>query len=382
LSYYDDMIERLLEKTILEKLPKGKIIVLVGPRQVGKTTLLKSVLQKSGKRALFWNCDEPDIREILQNATSTRLKNLAGNAELIIIDEAQRIKDIGITIKLMADNFAGVQIAVTGSSALELSNSINEPLTGRKYEYMLFPLSCGELCSYYGTLEETRLLKDRLIYGTYPEIVTKPEEKRELLGNIVSSYLFKDVFVFQDIRKSDTVEKMLQALALQVGSEVSFNELAGLLSIDPATVRRYVDLMEKACIIFHLSSFSKNVRNELKKSIKIYFYDNGVRNALISNFNPIELRTDAGALWENYLISERIKHNQYSGSYAKSYFWRTTQQQEIDYIEEFNEKLIAWEFKYKTGKTARMPLTFSHNYPGTEFSVITPENYIEFTNGR
>ncbi|MCK9171490.1 MAG: AAA family ATPase [Treponema sp.] len=190
------MIERLLEKTILEKLPKGKIIVLVGPRQVGKTTLLKSVLQKRGKRALFWNCDEPDIREILQNATSTRLKNLAGNAELIIIDEAQRIKDIGITIKLMAENFSGVQVAVTGSSALEFSNSINE--------YMLSPLSCGELCRYYGTLEEKRLLKGRLIYGAYPEIVTKPEEKRELPENIVSSYLFKDVFVFQDMRKSDT----------------------------------------------------------------------------------------------------------------------------------------------------------------------------------
>ena len=228
-------------------------------------------------------------------------------------------------------------------------------------------------------LEEMRLLKNRLVYGFYPDVVNNPGEEKEILTNIVNSYLYKDVFEFQDIRKSSVIEKLVQALALQVGSEVSFNELGNLLGIDTVTVQRYVDLLEKAYVIFHIRSFSRNVRNELKKSIKIYFYDNGVRNSVISNFSPVDLRSDIGALWENFLISERIKNNAYHNKHAKYYFWRTTQKQEIDFIEEVDQNLFAYEFKYNPKKAnSKCPLTFSNNYPNVPFDVITSENYMDF----
>ena len=363
-----------------EKLGKGKVIVLIGARQVGKTTLLKSMLSEYNERAVqFWNCDESDIRELLSNATSTKLKALVGSSKFIVIDEAQRVKNIGLTVKLLHDTMPDVQIAVTGSSSLDLSSTINEPLTGRKFEYNLFPFSVEELASHTSLLEEVRLLETRLIYGFYPDVVNNPRDEKEILKNLSSSYLYKDVFEFQDIRKSSVIEKLLQALALQVGSEVSFNELSNLLGIDSLTVQRYVDLLEKAYVIFHLRSFSRNVRNELKKSIKIYFYDNGIRNAIISNFSPIELRTDTGALWENFLISERLKMNAFNNISVSSYFWRTTQKQEIDYIEEVNGFLNAYEFKYNpVKKNARCPLTFSSNYPESKFSVLTKENFTDF----
>ena len=374
-------IQRDLKAVLDSKIGKGKVLLLIGPRQVGKTTLLKNILNSvsSEKKVQFWNCDESDVRQFLSEANSAKLKSFVGNSDFIVIDEAQRVKDIGLTIKLLHDSFPNVQLAVTGSSSLDLSNSINEPLTGRKFEYNLFPFSTNELVNHTSMLEEMRLLKNRLVYGFYPDVVNNPGEEKEILTNIVNSYLFKDVFEFQDIRKSSVIEKLVQALALQVGSEVSFNELGNLLGIDTVTVQRYVDLLEKAYVIFHIRSFSRNVRNELKKSIKIYFYDNGVRNSVISNFSPVELRSDIGALWENFLISERIKNNAYHNKNAKYYFWRTTQKQEIDFIEEVDQNLFAYEFKYNPKKAnSKCPLTFSNNYPNVPFDVITSENYMDF----
>lgn len=374
-------IERDLKVVLDSKIGKGKVLLLIGPRQVGKTTLLKNILTSisSEKKVQFWNCDESDVRQFLSEANSAKLKSFVGNSDFIVIDEAQRVKDIGLTIKLLHDSFPNVQLAVTGSSSLDLSNSINEPLTGRKFEYNLFPFSTNELVNHTSMLEEMRLLKNRLVYGFYPDVVNNPGEKKEILTNIVNSYLYRDVFEFQDIRKSSVIEKLVQALALQVGSEVSFNELGNLLGIDTVTVQRYVDLLEKAFVIFHIRSFSRNVRNELKKSIKIYFYDNGVRNSVISNFSPVELRSDIGALWENFLISERIKNNTYHNKHAKYYFWRTTQKQEIDFIEEVDQNLFAYEFKYNPKKVnSKCPVTFSNNYPNVPFDVITSENYMDF----
>ena len=372
------IISRELEQLITTRLYQRKAIVIVGPRQVGKTTLLHQLSQNCEKKILFLNCDEPDVRKKLDLPTSTQLKAFIGDAEFILMDEAQRIKDIGITLKLLIDNFQDKQVIVTGSSALELSNSVNESLTGRKFEYKMFPFSYNELVKANGSVDEGRLLEHRMIYGMYPDVVNNQGNEKEILTNIVSSYLYKDIFEFQDIRKPEIIEKLLQAIALQIGSEVSFNELAQLLGIDTATVQRYIDLLEKSYILFHLRSFSRNIRNELKKSRKIYFYDNGIRNALISNYNSLAIRNDTGALWENYLISERFKRNNYSLNYANFYFWRTTQQQEIDYIEERDGLLHCYEFKWNSAKKATLTKTFSSNYPNSVFTLVHPDNYTDF----
>ncbi len=374
-------IRRDLQAILESKFGKGKVIILIGPRQVGKTTLLKRMLSKitPSSSVQYWNCDEGDVRAMLSQASSALLKSFVGSSKIIVIDEAQRVKDIGITLKLLHDNFPDVQFAVTGSSSLDLSNSIQEALTGRKFEYNLFPFSINELILNSSLLEEMKHLENRLVYGLYPDVVNNPGDEKEIISNIVSSYLYKDVFEFQDVRKPAVIEKLVQALALQLGSEVSFNELGNLLGIDSLTVQRYVDLLEKAYVIFHLHSYSRNVRNELKKSIKIYFYDNGVRNAVISHFSPCDLRDDVGALWENFLISERIKNNAFHNVGAKYYFWRTTQKQEVDFIEEKDGRFSAYEFKFNPKKAkVKCPLTFSNNYPEIPFSVITRENYFDF----
>ena len=377
-------IKRDLHSVLESKIGKGKVILLIGPRQVGKTTLLKAILsEKAASNSVqYWNCDEGEVRSMLSKDSSSHFKSLVGNSKFIVIDEAQRVKDIGLTLKILHDNFPDVQFAVTGSSSLDLSNTINEPLTGRKFEYNLFPFSTNELINHTNMLDEIKQFENRLVYGFYPDVVNNPGVEKEILSNIVSSYLYKDVFEFQDVRKPAIIEKLVQALALQVGSEVSFNELGNLLGIDTLTVQRYVDLLEKAYVIFHLHSYSRNVRNELKKSIKIYFYDNGVRNAVISNFSSCGLRSDTGELWENFLISERVKNNAFHNRKAKYYFWRTTQKQEVDFIEEFDGTFKAFEFKYNPKKAnAKCPLTFSNNYPEIPFSVVTKENYTDFITG-
>ena len=377
-------IKRDLQKILEGKIGSGKVLILIGPRQVGKTTPLRKILSENfeNNSVQYWNCDEVEVRKILSEESSARFKPLIGNSKFIVIDEAQRIQNIGLKLKILHDNFPEVQIAVTGSSALDLSNTINEPLTGRKFEYNLFPFSTNELVSNSNMLDEMKRLENRLVYGFYPDVANNPGGEKEILSNIVSSYLYKDVFEFQDIRKPAVIEKLVQALSLQVGSEVSFNELGNLLGIDTLTVQKYVDLLEKAYVVFHLHSYSRNVRNELKKSIKIYFYDNGVRNAVISNFSPCDLRSDIGMIWENFLISERVKNNAFHNRKAKYYFWRTTQRQEIDFIEEIDGKFSAYEFKCNPKKAnVKCPLTFSNNYPEIPFSAVTKDNYMEFVTG-
>jgi predicted AAA+ superfamily ATPase len=322
--------------------------------------------------------DEIDVRDMLSDTTSTRLKALFGKKELVTIDEAQRIKNIGVTLKLIVDNLQNIQLLVTGSSSLELTSEINEPLTGRKYEYFLYPIAFQEMVNEDSLMEEKRMLKHCLIYGYYPEIITHAGEEKEILNLLTSSYLYKDLFALEQIKKPPLLEKILLALVLQMGNEVSYRELGQIVGADNETVERYIDLLEKAFIIFKLTALSRNLRNELKKSRKVYFYDNGVRNAIIKNFNPLSLRQDTGALWENFLLSERMKTNHYSGQWGNSWFWRTHSQQEIDYIEEYEGRLHAYEFKWNPSAKVRFPKTFLNAYPDSQTSLITPNNFDEF----
>jgi len=372
------MIPRLITNQIQNDLFKGKAIVVTGPRQVGKTTLLETLRKENNLKALWLNCDEPDIRLLLENTTSTQLKALIGEHQLVFIDEAQRVKNIGLTLKLLVDNLKKVQVIATGSSAFELSNEINEPLTGRKWEYNLYPLSTLELVNYSSKLEEGRLLEQRLVYGFYPDIVIHSANVQTALMSLASDYLYKDILSIESIRRPALLEKILISLAFQVGSEVSFSELAQNVGADHKTLEHYVTLLEKCFIVFQVGAFSRNLRNEIKKSRKIYFYDNGIRNAIIKNFNPIALRQDIGALWENFLMSERRKANAYNKHFVNTYFWRTHTQQEIDLIEESAGILKVKEFKWNNKGKAKFPGSFSQAYPGSVFEVINKENYMDF----
>ncbi len=371
------MVERLIENRIKTKLNSGKAIILMGARQVGKTTLLKNLFQNSNE-TLWLNGDEPDIRGMLDNITSTRLKAIINNKKYIIIDEAQRIEDIGLKLKLITDNIPNVQLIATGSSSFDLANKINEPLTGRKWEYHIYPISFAEMVAHHGLIEEKRLIPHRLIYGYYPDVVTNTGDEKDILKQLSDSYLYKDILMWEEIKKPDKLLKLLQALAFQIGSQVSYNELGQICGLDSKTVEKYIILLEQTYVIFRLGTFSRNLRNELKKSRKIYFYDNGIRNALIANFSQIELRNDTGALWENFLISERQKINHYNNNWCNSWFWRTIQQQEIDYIEEEDGIISAYEFKWKGSKSCKTPTQFAKAYPEAKFQVITPDNYEAF----
>ena len=372
------MIKRMLEKNIVKKFFKGKAILILGPRQVGKTTLVKYLTGKFKDSLLFLNGDEADVREFLTNTTSSALKKIIGKNKVIVIDEAQRIENIGLTLKLLVENFPSRQIIATGSSSFELSNKINEPLTGRKFEYHLYPLSFHEMSNHTSFLEERRLLEHRLIYGYYPEVVTSSGEEKDILRELSGSYLYKDIFSFEQIKKPMLLEKLLQALALQIGSEVTYQELGRHVGADCVTVERYIDLLEKTFVIFKLPSLSRNIRNEIKKGRKIYFYDCGIRNAIIKSFNPLSMRQDVGTLWENFLISERIKSNHYSNKWVNAYFWRNHAQQEIDYIEEYEGKFHAYEFKWNPKKKAKFSKSFINGYPDSDTEVISTENFDSF----
>lgn len=371
------MISRTLVDRLRQKLFKQKAIIVLGPRQVGKTTLLKNLAFDSDE-ILWMNADEIDVQQTLSEVSSGSFKALLGKKKIFIIDEAQRIENIGLKLKLITDNLPEIQVIATGSSSFDLANRVNEPLTGRKWEYNLYPLSYQELVEHHGLLTENRLLEHRLVYGYYPEVVSNPGEEEERLKLICHSYLYKDVLLWERLHKSDKLVRLLQALAHQIGSQVSFNELAEICSMDPKTIEKYVNLLEQAFVIFRLPSFSRNLRNELKSSRKIYFYDNGIRNAIINNFNPIPLRSDVGFLWENFLVSERLKFNSYHLLNKNSFFWRTVNQQEIDLIEEYGGQLHAYEFKWNIKKTVRLTKTFQNAYPDSTFDVITPNNFYEF----
>ena len=371
------MIERLLYKTIENKLFVGKIIILTGARQVGKTTLLKQLLRQ--KEGVLWlNGDELQVQNLFANASADRLLSEFSNSKIVILDEAQRIENIGLRLKLIADSDSDVQVIATGSSAFELANKVNEPLTGRKWEYQMFPLSFGEMVAHHGKLKEMRMLPRRIIYGYYPEVVTNDGNEVEILKLLTDAYLYKDILSWESIKHPDKLQTLLRALAYQVGSQVSYNELSQMCSMDSKTVERYINLLEQCYIIFRLPSFSRNLRHELKSSRKIYFYDNGIRNALIADYRAPEVRQDIGALWENFVIAERMKSNEYYHRWVNRYFWRTKQQQEIDYLEESGGKLHAYEMKWNPRAKASITKTFTEAYPNTEFQVITPENIADF----
>lgn len=374
---FDAMIRRKLTDLVASRTGRGKAIILVGARQVGKTTLLKQ-LYADKSDTLWLNADEMHVRTMLENVSVERLKTLFEHNTTVIIDEAQRIENIGLKMKLITDNLTNIQLIATGSSSFELANKINEPLTGRKWEFELFPLSFAEMVAHHGRIEEIKHLPIRLVYGYYPDVVTNQGIARQILSQITESYLYKDVLEWERIKKPDKLVKLLQAIAYQVGGEVSGNELGQIVEIDKATVEKYIILLEQSKVIFRLTSFSRNLRNELKLARKIYFYDNGVRNALINNFQPIEARDDIGKLWENFLISERIKHLHYNEIYRNKWFWRTTAQQEVDYLEEGDGSLTAYEFKWNVRKQPKLPLTFSRAYPNAKLEVINPDNFDTF----
>jgi len=371
------MIVRALEKIIRSKLNTQKAIVLLGARQVGKTTLLKKIFSDN-QDVLWLNGDEKDVQDLFQNSSSSRLKIFFGKKRTVIVDEAQRIRDIGLRMKLITDEIPEVQLVVTGSSAFELANQLNEPLTGRKWEYKMYPLSFGEMVAHHGLLEEKRLLPHRLVYGYYPEVVNNIGIEKEILKQLSDSYLYKDVLLLEQIKKPEGLLKLLQALAYQVGSQVSYNELAKTTGLDAKTTEKYITVLEQTYIIFRLGAFSRNLRSELKKSRKIYFYDNGIRNALIANFNMMESRQDIGALWENYLMSERKKMNEYHQKWSNSWYWRTKEQAEIDYVEEEDGILKSYEFKWNKHAKHKVPGLFLNTYSGASFQVIHPDNMEAF----
>jgi uncharacterized protein len=372
------LVQRIIENQIRDRLFKGKAILLLGARQTGKTTLLKKIVQSYGGDALWLNADEYDIKERFNNPTSSSLKALIGSKKLVILDEAHQIPDIGIALKLLVDTYPEIQVVASGSSAFELQNKTNEPLTGRKFEFQLFPLSYRELADCNQVMIEQRLLNHRLVFGSYPEVVNNQGNEVEVLKLLSDSFLYRDLLMLESIKKPEKLVKLLQALAYQIGQEVSYNEIGNLIGLDSKTVEAYVQLLEKSFVVFRLPSFSRNLRNELKASKKIYFYDNGIRNALISSFQLLEGRQDMGALWENYLVSERSKSNSYGMFYGNAYFWRTKEQQEIDYIEEVDGVLSAYEFKWKEKANQRITKTFSRAYPNCETAFVHTGNYDGF----
>ncbi len=358
---------------------QGKALVLLGARQIGKTTLVKILAEQftEGEKT-YLNCDEQSVRLLLTNASLDGLRRLAGNARLVVIDEAQRVPNIGLTLKLITDNFPEVQLVVTGSSALDISSEVNEPLTGRKFEYKMFPVSYPELVEYQGFAKAFGQLEERMLFGMYPDVVMHPAQAQLQLRNLASSYLYKDLYNLEGIRKPQLLEKLVLALAWQIGHEVSLNELANSLQVSKETVNNYIDLLEKAFVVFRLGPFSRNLRNEITTSRKIYFYDTGIRNAVIDNFEPLAKRNDVGQLWENFILAERLKVNNYAERFRRGYFWRTHAQQEIDYVEETGGKLFAYEFKWNPNKKVKFPTTFTSNYEVGDTMIVTPANFMDF----
>jgi uncharacterized protein len=369
------MFRRILFETLQKRFHQGKAIILLGPRQVGKTTLLKACLKD--QHYVFLDGDDPQIRLLLEGTGKARLQSIIGRQKWVFIDEAQRIPEVGLIAKMITDQFPDVQLLLSGSSALEINQSTQEPLTGRKFEYHMYPISWEEFEDHVGFVEASLQLEERLIYGMYPDVINHRTDAREILKQLTSSYLYKDVLSLTGIKKPDLLEKLLRALALQLGNEVSYSELANLLEIDKATVAKYIDLLEKVFIVFRLNSFSRNQRNEIKNNRKIYFYDNGVRNMIINNLNALSMRQDKGALWENFLISERIKLQSYHQFHCANFFWRTIQRQEIDFIEERDGRISAYEFKWDSKGKKKIPASFLNEYKA-EGKVIDIHNFRDF----
>ena len=369
------MYKRTLENIIKAKVGAGKAIIVVGARQVGKTTLIKTLLK--GKEYLFLDADDPAVRKLLTFPNTEQIRSILGNHKIVFMDEAQRIDGIGLTLKIITDQFPQVQLFVSGSSSFDLGNVLNEPLTGRKWEYELFPISWEEFEESEGYVKAEQQLESRLLFGMYPEVLNNKGNEREILKNLAGSYLYRDILALSELRKPEVLDNLLLALALQVGNEVNYNELAQTVGVNKLTVQKYIDILEKGYIVFRLNSFSRNLRNEIKRNRKIYFYDNGIRNMITGNFQQLGLRNDVGALWENFLIAERKKQNAYKGTFARMYFWRTKQQQEIDFVEECNGEISGYEFKWKIKSKPRLPKTFIDAY-NARARIIDRGNFREF----
>ncbi len=356
------MITRVLKDKISKTFFKGKAIIVSGPRQVGKTTLLKHLLSNIKGTTLFLDGDDISIQNLLNRPNTQQIKQIIGDNSIVFIDEAQRIPEIGITSKIIVDQFPQIQLVLSGSSSFELSNKLNEPLTGRKWTFNLWPITWEEWQNHVGYVKAEQDIENRLVFGLYPEVLNHEENPSLVLAELSNSYLYKDILMYGGLKKPNEIKKLLQALAYQIGNEVSLNELSQIVGIDPKTVDKYIDILEKAFIIFRLQPLGKNLRNEIKSKNKIYFYDNGIRNTVIGQLQPFAIRQDIGQLWENFLISERIKQLSLNKTLLNYYFWRTTQQQEVDYVEEIDGKFFGYEFKWNEKKRIKFPKTFTNNY--------------------
>lgn len=372
------MIQRDLETIITQWLFRQKVLILYGARQVGKTTLVKTILEKFDGPKAYYNCEIQTIRQELETQDPIKLKKLFGERKLIVLDEAQKVPDIGLILKVFHDTFPEQQIIATGSSSFELANQTGEPLTGRALTFTLYPLSYNELSNAYENYERKALLENMLRFGMYPEIALSDEQQSILLlDQLSANYLYKDILEFEQLRKPDLLLKILQLLSLQIGQEISLQKMSNDLSVNQRTVARYIDLLEKTFVIFRLRPFSRGLRKEVTKMYKVYFCDLGIRNSLLRQYQPLKLREDKGVLWENYLIVERMKWLQVLGQNPNRYFWRTHDQQEIDYLEELNGVVSAYEFKVKRG-SGGIPAAYAKTYPSSPFSVINEENFEDF----
>lgn len=375
-----NMIQRILQQNLEKRLDYKKAFLIFGPRQVGKTTLAKAFAKNLQEEFEYFSGDSIITRTLWSMSNIEALKQSFGNKKVVILDEAQMIEQVGLICKQLIDAEMGIQFIITGSSSLTIADKTQEPLTGRKWEYYLYPISSEELMAYQGIPQFLNLLPQYLVYGMYPEVVTNIIDAKEILINIASSYLYKDVLALVGLKKPQLLEKILKALALQVGSEVSLNELANLVSADVKTVDNYIYLLEQVFVVYRLGTLSRNERNEISTKKKIFFYDNGIRNALVGNFNPIVARNDVGALWENFLMVERKKLLTYHGFHGRTYFWRNKQQAEIDYVEEIDGKIYAFEFKWNPEAKSKFPQAFLDAYQPAETKIIHRENFWQWLN--
>jgi len=373
-------ITRYIKENIIKKLQANKVVVLYGPRRIGKTTLVKDILEDIKEEYLFLNGENNSVQKWLSSQELDVLKRYIGNYKFVIIDEAQKIDKIGLNLKIIVDHIDDIKILATGSSSFELANQVGEPLVGRKWQFTLYPIAQLELQKEENLSETENNLDLRLIYGVYPDVVTATsnENRKDVLNDIVDSYLYRDLLEFDEIKKSQKIIDILKNLAFQIGKEVSLQELASAVSLNLRTVEKYLDLLEKTFVIKRVYGFSRNLRKEITKMSRFYFFDNGVRNAIIQNFNTIDLRNDVGELWENYIFMERLKRNEYKKIGANIYFWRTYDQKEIDLIEEREGKLFGYEFKYNEKKKTNAPVGWLDTYSNAEFRVINRNNYLDF----
>jgi len=377
------LFNRYLEKSLKERISSGKIIVLYGPRQVGKTTLIQHILESIPGKILTVNADEQRHIDVFSSRNLSKMKSFVAGYDVLFIDEAQRIPEAGMNLKILHDGLPQLTIIVTGSSSLELAGKINEPLTGRTWTHILFPISLLELSAQWTNYEIIEQRENLLMYGSYPGILSKQNitERRELLLELSRAYLYKDILAIGNIRRSEKIRDLLLLLAYQIGSEVSFSELGKQLSMSKDTVADYINLLEQCFIVFRLSGFSRNLRKEVSRMDKIYFWDTGIRNSVIENFKPLEKRDDAGRLWENFLVSERLKWLSYTGADAHPYFWRTYTGAELDYVEDTPQGLKGYEMKLHA-KNLKAPQAWIETYPDSSFSAADQDNFIEFCTGR